>query len=213
MKRSFKHWSPAYIAARIRLMAYEHSHKDAPWLTSTMIGILDSWLRPDDYGFEWGSGRSTLWFGKRVACLTSVEHDGTWYDKVSSQIDAEGLRGRVHHLLRPDGIEERAESDYVGAINSYPNASLDFCLIDGVSRSQCAIVALQKIRPGGILILDNCNWYLPSLLPTRSPNSRTATDGFSSEPWEVFSSRVADWRNIWTSNGVSDTCLWIRPST
>jgi len=42
-------------------MAYEKTHPDAPWLTAHAIAFLVDWLRPEDTGVEWGSGRSTLW--------------------------------------------------------------------------------------------------------------------------------------------------------
>ena len=193
-------------------MAYEVAHKDAPWLTASMIDIMASWLRPNDSGLEWGSGRSTLWFAKRVAKLVSIEHDATWYASVSRRIDNAGLRERVQHFLLADGIEERGDSAYVAVVANCPDATLDFCLVDGVSRSHCAFAALDKIRPGGVLIVDNCNWYLPRAHPSSSPNSRSIADGFENPVWESFLQRVENWRNIWTTNGVSDTGLWVRPS-
>jgi hypothetical protein len=46
-------------------------HPDVPWLTRQAVEILEDWLKPGYVGLEWGSGRSTLWFARRVSHLTS----------------------------------------------------------------------------------------------------------------------------------------------
>lgn len=84
--RSFRHWTPRYIWNRLALMADERRHPDAPWLTRTMVEILETWLRPGDVGLEFGSGRSTIWFARRVGHLTSVEHHPGWYAKVKQNL-------------------------------------------------------------------------------------------------------------------------------
>ena len=84
--RSFQHWTPRYIWNRLALMAYERQHPDRPWLTRAMIENLDTWLRPDDVGLEFGSGRSTIWFAQKVGHLTSVEHHPGWYAKVNDRL-------------------------------------------------------------------------------------------------------------------------------
>jgi len=77
--RSFQHWTPRYIWNRLALMAHERQHPDLPWLTRAMIENLDTWLRPDDVGLEFGSGRSTVWFAQKVGHLTvsNIIPDGT----------------------------------------------------------------------------------------------------------------------------------------
>jgi hypothetical protein len=82
--RSFRHWTVQFICNRMTLWLYQRCHPDHPWLTRAANAILDSWLKPTDVGFEWGSGRSTIWFARRVHHLTSVEHDHRWWRKVQS---------------------------------------------------------------------------------------------------------------------------------
>ena len=89
--RSFRHWTPRYILNRLHLFLIEKRHPDWPWLTAASIQILSSWLRPTDIGFEWGSGRSTLWFARRIRKLISVEHDPKWYDKISHVLKEENV--------------------------------------------------------------------------------------------------------------------------
>lgn len=69
----------------------------------------------------------------------------------------------------------------------------------------------QKIKSGGIVIVDNINWYLPAPHKTCSPASRSRTDGPATVAWEQFSLAVDHWRSVWTTNGVWDTALWQKP--
>jgi len=201
--RGFKHWTPRYIYNRLKLVAYERVFPSAPWLTFTMSQFLGSWLKPGDQGFEWGSGRSTTWFAERVGSLASVEHNPEWYRRVSAELNRKGLKN-VDYYLRED------EDDYCSVADEFSAASFDFCLVDGVARDRCALLALSLVKPGGIVIVDNCNWYLPT--DSGSPYSRKACEGAYTEAWAVFWKRVEDWRHIWTTNGVFDTGLWVKPA-
>jgi hypothetical protein len=44
---------------------------------------------------------------------------------------------------------------YVNVISQYPDSSFDIISVDGRSRNACIRAALKKLRPGGMLILDN----------------------------------------------------------
>ena len=68
---------------------------------------------------------------------------------------------------------------------------------------------VNKIKIGGLIVVDNANWFIPNDF-TRSPDSQRSIDGCSSEGWEKFVKSVDGWRHIWTSNGVTDTSIWIR---
>jgi hypothetical protein len=193
-----------YLWDRLWVIGYERIYPDAPWLTRTMVEILSSWLRPTDQGLEWGSGRSTLWFAKRTGPLIAIEHDQTWYLKIRSMCEKKGITNIDYRLLSQ-------EPEYVSAAKRLPGNSLDFCLVDGIARDYCALAVLPHLRPGGILILDNSNWYLPS--ESRSPNSRRFQNGPASDTWQVFLNEVKEWRYIWTTNGVWDTTLWVKPGS
>jgi hypothetical protein len=99
MKRKFGRWTPRYVVNRINLWQYVKRHPAAPWLTSRAIEFLSQWLRPTDVGFEWGSGRITLWFTKRIKHLTSIEHDSAWYEIVQSRLKLQQLDNLQHRLL------------------------------------------------------------------------------------------------------------------
>jgi hypothetical protein len=210
-KRSIRHWSYRYIVDRVELMRYERKHPDAPWLTSAMVEVLDRWLKPVDCGLEWGSGRSTVWFARRTARLTSVEHDPDWAERVTDILRHARLEGRVDYRLAPDGASERQDSNYVQVVQSIETGTLDYCLVDGVARDHCALVCLDRLKPGGVVIIDNANWYIPQRTKSRAPNSRGLEDGFASDVWAEFWKRVREWRSVWTTNGVTDTAFWVKP--
>jgi hypothetical protein len=85
----------------------------------------------------------------------------------------------------------------------------DLIIVDDLYRDHCALSAIEYLRPGGLLLIDNINWYLPSR--SVSPVSRRQEDGPASPLWAEFSDRVQAWRQIWTSNGVTDTAIWVKP--
>jgi hypothetical protein len=195
---------------RFKLFLYEIKHPDYPWLTQQVNEILQSWLRKTDVGLEWGSGRSTIWFARRVANLTSVEHDPSWYGKVKTKLSKCGMTNTKFYLYEiPPNCGSGQSNPYVSIADSFPGNSLDFALIDGRLRSECALGVLKRIKTGGLLIIDNINLFLPS--NSHSPNSRTEQAGPSSENWRLLADLLAKWRRIWTSNGITDTAIWIKP--
>ncbi len=188
-------------------MVYERRHPDAPWITADAIAILESLLRKTDNGIEYGSGRSTIWFAKRTNSLVSIEGNAQWYARVSERLQREGVKNVDYRYVRTDRRLENCPGRQlyvIGDANLAPE-SLDYALVDGYYRDECILRAVELLRPGGILILDNSNWYIAH--PTRSPGSAF---GPASGLWSTFLSRVANWRVIWTSNGVSDTAIWFK---
>jgi len=179
---------------------YQKRHSEYPWLTPQAIAILESWLRPHDVGFEWGAGRSTLWFGSKVSHITSVEHDPEWFQNINEKIRTKGLSLKVNFLKRA------LDAGYESAIDSFPNRSLDFVLVDGRRRLQCIAHALPKVKKGGLLILDNAENYFPVIPKAALPGGKED---------EMFVQGITEglhaWRIIRTTNGIWDTVLWIKP--
>lgn len=209
--RSFRHWTARYVRDRIVDIAYQRRHPGAPLLTRYAIAILAEWLVATDHGWEWGSGRSTPWFAARVARLTSIEHDPYWVGIVTRRLEDLELGGRVVYRQRALEDEGGGGSPYVGAIAAQPDASLDFCLVDGRLRDACALACLPKLRPGGLLVLDDAHRYIPRDPRSPAPFARGIGEGFPSELWREFHERVADWRRIWTTDGIKDTAFWLKP--
>lgn len=209
-RRSYKHWTLRYLVDRIRLELYERLHPDHPWLTKSANAILGNRLQLRHIGLEFGSGRSTKWFARRVQSLTSIEHDPVWFQKVSEMLATDRIANVVYRLKEVDRSEqEAAETGYVRTLDDVAAESLDFVLVDGVYRAACANGAIDKLRPGGMLILDNANWYLPC--QSRAPNSRRLAQGPVSQEWARFEEGVSTWRRDWTTSGVTDTAIFYKP--
>lgn len=207
-----KHLTPSYIFDRMAVIANEWRHPDAPWLTADMTEFLEQWLRPDDQGLEWGSGRSTLWLARRVGRVTSVEDNREWSDVVRKKLASHGVADKVDYRFIPVASDNRTgTSPYVCATAGLAPESLDFCLVDGDLRDHCALAAIDFLRPGGLLIVDNVERYVPREPKTRSPLARGKSQGWASQEWERFSQATNGWRCFWTTNGVSDTAFWMKP--
>jgi predicted O-methyltransferase YrrM len=204
--RSIAHLKPRYLVDRSKVYLDQTLRPHDPWLTRESIGLIERLLRPSDIAVEFGSGRSTLWFAKRVARITSYEHDTVWFAEVSEKIRADGI-GNVELIHRPLDVPESegAKAAYVQEINNIQDSSVDVVLVDGFYRGYCSLHSVPKVKTGGIIILDNANWYLPStsLSPASCPHDQPPI----SQVWQEFADRTKNWRRIWTSNGVSDTLL------
>jgi methyltransferase family protein len=121
-----------------------------PWYTYPAIEYLKQLDFHDKRVFEYGCGQSTLFWGQRAARVVSVEHDAAWYRRVRE------------HL--PETCELLLESDpeaYPRAIERFPDG-FDVIVIDGLvtgrTRLKCAAIAARRLRPGGMIILDNSDW-------------------------------------------------------
>jgi predicted O-methyltransferase YrrM len=204
MTRRISHLTPRYIRNRLLVMYDEARNPENPWLTKQAVHFLSQTIRADDVGIEFGSGRSTIWFARRLRHLISVENNPLWYAKVTDLIRKSNLVQRVDYR-KCDG-----QSEYIAQTQTVDEGSLDFCLVDGESRDACALNILPKLRAGALLVIDNVNWYLPHP-STVSPDSRRPADGCRSEIWAAFSEQTRGWRRYWTSSGVTDTCIWIKP--
>lgn len=115
-----------------------------PWWNDRAIRYLGQHLRPGDRVFEWGSGASTVWLASRGANVTSIEHDLEWVSKVRARCPAADVR------TVPDNA-----GDYVAAIDAYRDDSFDVVIVDGIHRPECLRRGTSKVRPGGLLILDD----------------------------------------------------------
>lgn len=205
-----QHWTPIYFFNKAKRLLYQWTHPGYPWLTPHAINLLSKLLKSDYVGLEFGSGRSTIWFSSRVRSLTSIEHDPIWYKRISDKLKKDKITNVDCHLVTEDCDEaDGRDAEYVKTIGRFSDGSLDFALVDGVYRSACACAILDKIKPGGLVIIDNANWYLPS--QSISPTSRTIEEGQLSPEWSEFLAKVGTWKCTWTSNGLTDTALYVKP--
>lgn len=211
MPRSFSHLTPRYVFNRISEKIFRRRHPGLPWFSPQAVSFLENYLLPMDDGLEFGSGRSTLWFARRIHSLTSVEHNAVWADRVRSMLAAESISNvtLLHHPRVEGQIAEIENSEYVSVTSGFGLESLDFIVIDGIYRAQCTIRSLPLLKHHGLLIIDNVNKFLPST--SIAPNSRSPEEGPDGSAWAEIWSLICHWRRYWTGNGVSDTAFFFKP--
>jgi len=201
-------WPPRRSIDRAGAEIYRRRNLDQPWLTRQAIRLLPDVLKPSDHLLEWGAGGSTAWLGRRVGSIVSVEHDPHWHGRVQGQLEQAGLDREAVRLLSPAPVDDPARSPYVRVIDEFGDGTLNVCIIDGEHRASCALACLPKLSGGGLLVLDDGAAYLDHA--TASPHSRQGRGPLDAD-WARFGAAVSSWKLIWTSDGYSDTALWIKP--
>jgi predicted O-methyltransferase YrrM len=114
-----------------------------PWLHSAVIEYLEQLIQPGWRILEHGSGGSTLWLSKFDVQVTAIESDPNWY--------AEILRRKSGAKLILWDRRDRLPS---------LEPTYDLLLIDGEpveGRSLYVKAARRLVKPGGWIVLDNCN--------------------------------------------------------
>jgi len=146
-------------------------------------------------GVEFGSGRSTHWFAKRLKQLISIEHVAEWYAVVQQQIASKSLTNVDYRLIPLEHEESEPEREsyfplpkYVEWLTTIPNESLDFVLVDGHYRTTCIRSSLQRIKIGGMIVVDDLELWMKNGPPVPS-----------------------EWLCVDTStNGIKTTKIWKR---
>ena len=158
----------ALSPARRRQSRFERDNPAEPWFVPAAITYLEHQLRSDFIGFEWGCGRSTFWFAHRVQHITSVEGRRKWFEDVSQRLvnDELGAKITLHlaEVTTEHNFIQGEIENYAGAIDDVVDGSLDFIVVDGHFRDACLRRIGNKIRSGGLLIIDNSEVVQKSLL-------------------------------------------------
>lgn len=205
-----KHWTPTYIFDKLVVMRWEKANPDKPWLVRGAVEAMTDLILPGEIVVEFGSGRSTRWFSERVGPagkVISVEDYRPWYDKVAADLAA-ARASNVEYLF----VGQSAEEYLAPATTAVERVGgrIDVALADGFKhRDHAALWAIDRLRPGGLMIVDNVNWYLPHV--TRTPSSIGAGGKPATDLWAKFAERTSGWRRAWFSSGVSDTAIFFVP--
>lgn len=188
---------------------FKLTHPYRPWTSQASIRIFENILNREMIGLEYGSGNSTIFLARRLRHLTSVEHHEGWYRTVQNQLKALELSNVDYHLIPPQASEvehpytfykdfgftendfqvRREYHSYFSFVTRYPSEHFDFILVDGRARVECALLAIPKLKPGGIFVLDNSDRtrYIPIFTALKS------------------------WKKVTTTTGLFDTTIWFKP--
>lgn len=181
---NLRHWirHPREAIIRLRYYAWEKLHPDCPWLCPGTVRFCAQHLNQSMTGLEFGSGRSTLWFARRMARLTSVENDVVWHAKVAKWLAAAHVTNVDYRLVPLDLSNNESDRGgdtstpaYVRVADDIPDRSLDLVIIDGYYRPECIRRTTPKLKPGGLFLVDDVNFW-PSLEAVSVPAEWTIVD-------------------------------------
>jgi hypothetical protein len=190
--------NPHLLPARVIYWLWERRNPDKPWLCRGTIRFCEQKLSNTMQGVEFGSGGSTAWFAKHIGHLTSIEHSEEWYLRVQADLQRQQVRNVNYHLIPLDHPEVELEPEggydpapaYVAILDGFANESLDLVAVDGHYRTTCIRFGVEKLKPGGFLLVDDVNlWPKMTSLPVPSG-------------WDLVDK---------SSNGLKTTCIWRKP--
>lgn len=147
-----------------------------PWICYSAIDYFKKVVKKDMMIFEYGSGNSTLLFASLGGEVLSVEHNEEWHSMLCAELKKRALPNVSVKLLSPvyianysedpssltsyssisvGGYESMSFEAYVNEIQNYPDNHFDIIFVDGRTRPACIAKSYTKIKPGGLLVLDN----------------------------------------------------------
>lgn len=163
-----------------------------PWLTEEAIVFLDQFCKnnKDAKILEFGCGASTIWLSKRTNNLITIEHDKIWCDSIANLLNhVECNTVDLKLIPRP----------YYSICETFPDNYFDLILVDGRDRVKCIQYAINKVRPGGVLMLDNAErkYYQPAFDMLK--------DWTLNETEQLIPDQLGFWYQGWKTN------WWIKP--
>lgn len=164
-------------------LEWQYLDKDSgmimPWYTRPCL----DWLKTIDVSkwkvFEYGCGMSTLWWRFNASSVYSVDNDLAWRNKIKY---LEFKEEKHEYITHPMFVHYHSE----------PHILFDCIIIDGHHRDECTQFALDYLKPGGYIIIDN--YHQPSCdLPA---SEWTRTDALlKNYPVVIFSEeKHPDWK-------------------
>jgi hypothetical protein len=134
-------WVRSYLEGQ----SVDRDGNPIPWITYPAIDFLSERLPRLENVFEYGSGNGTRWWAARSIRVRAIEHDFAWYEKMRRVIPR---NVDLYYEDINDGCnyEEKILADQY---------DYDVIVIDGRRRNNCMAQSLKKIKPSGVIILDN----------------------------------------------------------
>jgi|WetSurMetagenome_2_1015567.scaffolds.fasta_scaffold05331_8 hypothetical protein len=119
--------------------------KPIPWFTYPAVEFLAERLNNKLKVFEFGSGNSSLFFSKLVNHVTAVEHNKSWYAKISSLLPANSKIVFANSEIPREYTE----------VIKITNQKFDIIIIDGLFRNECIKASIMQLSDTGVIILDD----------------------------------------------------------
>ena len=155
-----------------------------PWWSFSSIRYVHDELKTSLRIFEWGSGGSTLFLGKRFSSVTSIEHELKWFEKVESEIKKQSLTSVSLQLslINLDNQHSFEECSYFHSLDK----EFDVIIVDGENhfgpdstwsaRVSCFKRAEEFISKNGIIVVDD-SWRYPEIRKVSKANKIDIMEG------------------------------------
>lgn len=165
---------------------------NGPWLSREVIRLLDSMITPAWRVFEFGSGTSTAWYAARAGTVLSVESDEAWFRQIAAEMRR--YPNATIELVNCRCYPKRIARELDGTFDLVVVDGDDANLSQDENRIACVRAASRKVKPGGILLLDNSDrpQYAPADVVLRGWR-RTRVSGFPSAPFTAVETALY-WR-------------------
>lgn len=139
---------------------------EIPWFSYAAIDFLETFVQPCMTVCEYGSGGSTIFFAKRAKSVFSIENDPKWFELVKDRFEQQELRN-ISIKLHPFDFKNTENFEHSSYLHAIPDERFDIIVVDGMEewnqvRPICFEKAEARIRPGGIIIVDD-SWRYPAL--------------------------------------------------
>lgn len=163
LKAQIRFWKGAYLSKTGWIESFkirqpiDADREPLPWYTYPAIEYVKQLDFSEREVFEYGSGNSTIFWSKLAQRVVSIENNQKWYETVQKKVQS--------------NVEVKLIENDVSYIQEISNHnSFDVIVIDGVHRFECAKASIDKLKPGGMIILDNSDWHVKTAKLLRSSN-------------------------------------------
>ena len=118
-----------------------------PWYTYPAWEYLKQLDLREKNVFEFGIGSSSLFWAAKAKQVMAVESSSEWFKKIA-----------MHHRSNLFINLATQKEEYLSAIATH-QIKYDIIIIDGDHRLACAQLAKAHLANGGMIILDNADWF------------------------------------------------------
>ena len=125
----------------------DQQDQEIPWFTYPALECVEQWDLSSKRIFEFGTGHSTIYWSRCAMEVVGVESDPEWAARIEGRVGA-----NTRLLVESDKIRYAKRLMEEGG-------DFDVIVIDGIKRFQCVDPAITRLRPGGVIILDNSDWH------------------------------------------------------
>lgn len=134
------------------------SKKEVHYIERLLLGFSNKNIKI----FEWGSGGSTIYFPRFLSAQDidyewiSLEYNRRWYEKVKSNSSDNPHTSIKLFDVGNDNLRQRYTD--MEAYIEYPktlSTRFDLIVVDGRKRRRCLLVAREKLKDNGVVVLHD----------------------------------------------------------